>query len=72
MTQDDIPRGRFAPLDVDFTRRWVFPGDEDARLLLDQFDKLQEMLKHEPLPWHVRVWLWMRRGIDRWMRRLTR
>ena len=42
------PAGRFAPIgrqDVDFTRRWVFPVDRDANMMIDTFDKLKTTIE---------------------------
>ena len=42
------PTGRFSPIgrqDVDFTRRWVFPVDRDANMLIDTFDKLKTAIE---------------------------
>jgi hypothetical protein len=41
-----------------FRERWRFPIDEEAKELIDKFDRLKEMM--EPLPWWQRLWWWLR------------
>lgn len=50
------PAGRFAPkarTDADFTRRWVYPQDKEADILIDSFDQLRTI--NEPKSQYAQV-----------------